>query len=219
MVQVRRGDVVAGGLELLDSAGLEALTTRKLAAHLGLQAGSLYWHFPSKQALLEAMADEIVAGVGSPSPGGTWDEKLAEFAHGLRRTLRAHRDGARVVAGSYVTEQNTVAVSRAWVQALRDHGLGVRDAAWGGFAVFSFVLGHVIEEQGMAELTPEQRSAKSGAVLPDGDRLDEVTAALVDAVLADPDDRFEFGLSLCLDGLRQRHTSTAARTPDARKAD
>ncbi|MFT4219804.1 MAG: TetR family transcriptional regulator [Microbacterium sp.] len=80
MVQVRRGDVVAGGLELLDADGLEALTTRKLAAHLGLQAGSLYWHFPSKQALLEAMADELIAGVGAPSAGGAWDQTMAEFA-------------------------------------------------------------------------------------------------------------------------------------------
>ena len=218
MVQVRRGDVLAGALELLDSDGLEALTTRKLAAHLGLQAGSLYWHFPSKQALLEAMADQLVAGLGAPSTGGAWDEKLAEFARKLRRALLSRRDGARVVAGSYVTEQNTVAVSRAWVEAVHAGGLGLEDAAWAGFALFSFVLGHVIEEQGMAELTPKQWTQKSQGLSSgadggaSGDRGgDEVIAAIVAAAIAEPDARFEYGLSLYLDGLRQRLRSRDTR--------
>ncbi|NKS54208.1 TetR family transcriptional regulator [Rhodococcus hoagii] len=231
MVQVRRGDVVAGGLELLDTDGLEALTTRKLAAHLGLQAGSLYWHFPSKQALLEAMADQLIAGIGAPPTGGTWDETLAAFARALRRALLSRRDGARVVAGSYVTERNTVAVSRTWVQAIHERGLGLDDAVRAGFAVFNFVLGHVIEEQGMAELTAEQQTAKSQVVLPDTGQPDAVTTAIVNAILADPDERFEFGLDLYLDGLRQRQRSIpapalrrtaapdAARPPVQKKAD
>ncbi|MFT4288789.1 TetR/AcrR family transcriptional regulator C-terminal domain-containing protein [Nocardioides sp.] len=208
---------------VLDADGLEALTTRKLAAHLGLQAGSLYWHFPSKQALLEAMADELIAGVGVPSPGDTWDQTMAEFARGLRRALLSRRDGARVVAGSYVTEQNTVSISRAWVQAAHERGLDLDDAVWAGFAIFSFVLGHVIEEQGMAELTAEQQAAKSQTALSDTRPADEIASALVRAVLADPDDRFEFGLTLCLDGLRQRQTKASTRsrstTTDSRNAD
>ncbi|MFC3244982.1 TetR/AcrR family transcriptional regulator C-terminal domain-containing protein [Gordonia humi] len=153
--------------------------------------------------------------------GGTWDEKLAEFARRLRGALSSRRDGARVVAGSYVTEQNTVAVSLAWVQAVRVRGLDLEDAARSGFAVFSFVLGHVIEEQGMAELTAAQRTAKSQSALSETERPgqpDEVTAALVDAALADANDRFEFGLGLFLDGLRRRQASTTARSADDRRA-
>ncbi|MFT4219803.1 MAG: TetR/AcrR family transcriptional regulator C-terminal domain-containing protein [Microbacterium sp.] len=144
--------------------------------------------------------------------------------------MLSRRDGARVVAGSYVTEQNTVSISHAWVQAAHERGLGLNDAAWAGFAIFSFVLGHVIEEQGMAELTAVQQREKSQAALSNTRPPDEITSALVGAILADPDDRFEFGLGLFLDGLRQRQATgatrarrgTAARratTADARESD
>jgi AcrR family transcriptional regulator len=61
--------VLAGALDLLDTDGLEGLTMRKLAAHLGVQAGALYWHFQSKRALLDAVADALLADVAGPAPG------------------------------------------------------------------------------------------------------------------------------------------------------
>ena len=52
--------VVDVAIALLDADGLDALTMRKLATRLGVQAGALYWHFASKQALLDAMADRFL---------------------------------------------------------------------------------------------------------------------------------------------------------------
>lgn len=41
--------------QILDSEGLEALTTNKIAAKAGFSVGTLYQYFPSKDAVLEAM--------------------------------------------------------------------------------------------------------------------------------------------------------------------
>lgn len=62
-MQLSREHVLAAALGLLDEAGLEQLTMRRLAAALGVQNGAAYWHFRSKQALLEAMADTLLAGL------------------------------------------------------------------------------------------------------------------------------------------------------------
>jgi AcrR family transcriptional regulator len=50
-------DVIAqAGLRLLDATGIEGITMRALAAELGVQAPTLYWHVKSKQDIFRAMA-------------------------------------------------------------------------------------------------------------------------------------------------------------------
>src|ERR1700759_775016 len=102
-MRLRRERVVDEAIALLDADGLDALTMRKLATRLGVQPGALYWHFAGKQALLDAMADRFLDGFtdGLP-PGGSWEEQFAAAGWRLREVLLSHRDGARVMAGTYV---------------------------------------------------------------------------------------------------------------------
>src|SRR5689334_12282747 len=93
----RRTEVVEAAIGLLDEVGLDGLTMRALASRLGVQAGALYRHYPSKQALLDAMAGHLIGrDVGGPMAGGTWDEMLRGMAIGSRELMLAHRDGARL---------------------------------------------------------------------------------------------------------------------------
>ena len=107
-MRLRRERVVDVAIALLDADGLDALTMRKLATRLGVQAGALYWHFAGKQALLDAMADRFLEDFAADLPAGSWDEQLAAAGWRLRQVLLSHRDGARVMAGTYVAEPNTV---------------------------------------------------------------------------------------------------------------
>ena len=54
--KLNRGVIARAGLRLLDSTGIEGITMRALAAELGVQAPTLYWHIKSKQDLFRAMA-------------------------------------------------------------------------------------------------------------------------------------------------------------------
>ncbi|MBB2948993.1 TetR/AcrR family tetracycline transcriptional repressor [Actinoplanes lutulentus] len=198
-MQLNRADVVTGALTLLDAEGLDGLTMRKLGAHLGVQAGAVYWHFTNKQALLEAMADRIVESVGDePFPPAPWDAQLSDMAQRLRRALLSRRDGARVVAGTYVIEPNTVRSGQQALRILTGAGIPADRAPWILFPLFHYVLGHTIEEQAQrAEGDWENRNAG----LPD----DELNHAMTAMISADPADRFTYGLELFLDGLRHRH--------------
>ena len=197
-MQLKRADVVTGALTLLDTDGLDGLTMRKLGALLGVQAGGIYWHFTNKDALLAAMADRIVGELTTtPLEPGPWDAQLAEIAHRLRRAMLAHRDGARVVAGTYVVEPNTVRGGEAAMRILTDAGFPMDRAGWVLFAAMYYVLGHTIEEQAQqAQGDWEQR----GADLPDTD----LSRALEGVVKANPEERFAYGLELFLDGVRLR---------------
>ena len=54
-----RDQVVAIAMDLADREGLDAVTIRRLASELGVTPMALYWHFEDKQALLDALSDQL----------------------------------------------------------------------------------------------------------------------------------------------------------------
>jgi TetR/AcrR family tetracycline transcriptional repressor len=192
-VQLRRADVLRGARELIDAEGLDGLTMRKLAALLEVQADALHRHFPSKRALLDAIAGGLVATVADAPPAGPWDQRLVTMAHRLRRALLSVRDGARLVAGTFPAEPGTLLAGRTGMRILIDAGMKPDKAAWTMLALSHYIVGHTIEEQAPRRDVPAKLEAAAG-------RYD---AELGAAITADPDRRFEFGLGLMIDGIRR----------------
>ncbi|WP_218042597.1 TetR/AcrR family transcriptional regulator C-terminal domain-containing protein [Embleya hyalina] len=219
---LRRADVVEGAIALLDAEGLDGLTTRKLGASLDVRGPALYRHFPSKEALLDAMADRLLESVVAPVPDGPWDEQLMFLARRLRAALLAHRDGARVVAGTYVAGPNTRLLEDALFRILEAAGFPAEQAGWVTLTCGHYVLGHTIEEQAQARLSATGAWTERKHDLVRGRAESEYArTALTSAFDADPGERFEFGVGLLLDGLRRRLLDSTAPPPaaDARTAD
>jgi AcrR family transcriptional regulator len=53
-------------LELFGKKGFEAASIRELAAAAGIRESSIYNHFSSKQALLDAMVEDLASRIGNP---------------------------------------------------------------------------------------------------------------------------------------------------------
>jgi len=197
-----RGDVVAAALVVLEAEGLDGLTMRKVGARIGVQPGALYRHFPHKRALLEALADKLIEGVGAQLPDGDWRQQLTAIAQRSRTALLSHRDAARVVAGTFVVEPNSVAVARAAVDALVAAGLSPTRASWAVLVLLHYVLGHTIEEQAQAELVAEgewdtKREEAKG-------RVDAQHAEAFDAgFTSTPQERFDYGVATFLAGIER----------------
>ncbi|MCO5972337.1 TetR/AcrR family transcriptional regulator C-terminal domain-containing protein [Actinoallomurus soli] len=205
-MRLTREQVVTGGLDLLDEAGLDKLTMRRLAAALGVQNGATYWHFSSKQALLEAMADRMLEGVTAGlAPDLPWEARVAETAQRLRRALLARRDGARLFAGVFFPLPNALSYGETMAATLRDAGLPLRDAVWAVDALTYFVVGHAAEEQLAAALPDGGRSAVARLVSAlDSQRHPALHAAAGDVAAPHPQEHFRFGLELLLTGIRAR---------------
>jgi AcrR family transcriptional regulator len=60
-----RERLFAAAVALADAEGLKALTMRRLAADLGVEAMSLYYHVPSKEALLDGVAETVIAEIAA----------------------------------------------------------------------------------------------------------------------------------------------------------
>lgn len=203
-MQLSREQVLAAALGLLDEAGLEQLTMRRLAAALGVQNGATYWHFRSKQALLEAMGDTLLtgltAGLDTESP---WTERITELARRLRRALLSRRDGARLFSAAFFPLPNALAYGEAVIAALGDSGLSSRDAAWAADTLIYYVVGHTIEEQLAVALPGSGHDATArltGAV--DPQRHPHMYAALAHIPAPHHQEHFDYGLHLIVNGIR-----------------
>jgi TetR/AcrR family transcriptional regulator, tetracycline repressor protein len=150
-MKVNQEIIVEAGLKLLNEVGLEQLTLRRLATDLKIQAPTLYWHFKSKEELIDAMATLVLARGASallPSKSGSdWKTWVNAFGMGLRQTLLKYRDGARVVAGSRLTDTVYMETAERIGRRLRQAGFSVRQAVVLLSAVYTFTVSFVIEEQ------------------------------------------------------------------------
>lgn len=205
-MKLQRDVVIRTALDLLDEVGIDGLSTRRLAEKLGVQSPALYWHFRNKRALLDAMAKAMMEGAGMDhpvDPDADWREWVAEDARRFRRGLLARRDGARLHAGTRPEPAEFAAVESE-TALLCAQGLSPADALRAEIAIGRYVVGWVLEEQADAADAGEREGEgerMSAAELAGYPRLAEGMAAVRDA---DPDEAFDFGLGLLLDGIAAR---------------
>src|SRR5262249_2137291 len=128
----RRDEVLREALALLDEVGLDDLTTRRLADRLGVRAGALYRHFPSKRALLDAMVEHIAThGLDEPPPQGDWADQVRVIATRMRDNILARRDGALLMATFRIPGPAAVSNFRRFMDVLQSAGASTDTAALG----------------------------------------------------------------------------------------
>lgn len=86
-----RDEITRAAIKLADADGLDAVSTRRIAATLGAGANSLYWYIASKDDLFELMVDEVWGEVELPDPpSGDWRADLRAIAHNTHEMLSRH---------------------------------------------------------------------------------------------------------------------------------
>lgn len=141
-------------LRLIEEAGLDAFSTRRLGVALGCEAMSIYNYFPSKAHILDALVDRVLSAIPTPNRRGTPVERIRELAHHWRQMARQH---ARLYAWLALHRWN----SRAGVGFLAEildcflaAGLSDEEAARGFRVLGYYLLGATLDEiNGYAEGT------------------------------------------------------------------
>jgi AcrR family transcriptional regulator len=83
--------IVEAAIGILDADGEGALTFRALAARLATGSGAIYWHVASKDELLAAATDDIIATVMTEVAGGADPrEAIRAVALGVFDAIDAH---------------------------------------------------------------------------------------------------------------------------------
>jgi TetR/AcrR family transcriptional regulator, tetracycline repressor protein len=211
-MKVNRDLLARAGLKLLNEVGLEQLTLRLLGRELKVQAATLYWHFKSKAELIDEMAtlalaegaQLLVPAKDSPD----WTVWAASFGTGLRKTLLAYRDGARMVSGTRLTNTEYMKTVEQIAARIVESGFTVRQAVVLLSTIYNYTLSFVMEEQAVFprpnERSPQYDIAERNA------KLDPEEFPLLrqsGAILFDRfDRRYKEGLDLILRGPKPRRT-------------
>lgn len=216
-MKINRDMVTRAGLKLLNEVGLERLTLRLLAGRLKVQAATLYWHFKSKGELIDEMATVVLAeGTAQLVPvknSTDWAVWAAAFGMGLRRTLLAYRDGARMVAATRLTNTEYMKTAERIATKIVEAGFTVRQTVVLLNTIYNYTLSFVTEEQAVfprpGERSPQYDIAKRNAKL-DGNELPILREA--GAILFDRfDRRYKEGLDLILRGAKLQDVRKGTR--------
>lgn len=201
-------DIAAAAFDLLNHVGLDGLTMRALATRLNVQAPTLYWHVPSKQALLDHLANALVArAVSRIKTDDAPLTVLRSVAQELRSALLEKRDGARVFAGTYVIGEHVFKLSDIALEALLKSGVHRQDAVDHMFNLIHYVLGFTIEEQALDNrwIAPDERSAVRKAFADFADeRYPTLSLCTKEILEPDFDRRFTLGVNSFLRSVDQR---------------
>lgn len=95
--RLSRQRVLEEAVALADREGLEAVTMRNLADHLGVVPMALYKHVANKEELLDGMVDVIVAEIEPVPDGLAWQAAVRARVLGARRAMLGHRWAREVV--------------------------------------------------------------------------------------------------------------------------
>jgi TetR/AcrR family tetracycline transcriptional repressor len=182
-------DIVDAALAILGEQGLDAVSMRTVAARLGVSPFPLYSRVGNKDALLDAMAERLLADLAPAGPDDEpWPTYARRWAHELRRRLRAVPD-SRLVLGprrwAYVDATGPL------VAALRRDGVAPDEAVRACRLLMWSTLGFVLIEHGS---TSDDRSSPRSRPHLAGSDPTGVTADEADAL-------FEVQLDYLLAGL------------------
>jgi AcrR family transcriptional regulator len=198
--------IVARALAIIDAEGLAELSTRRLARDLRVSAPSLYNHFRTKEDILDAVADAIVARVDLSMFGRQeWPAALVEWARAYRAVLAAHPHAVPLIARGPGRRPAALRLAETVFGALVDAGWPPRDATSIGAAMRYFVAGSAVGS--FAGGFP----ADAGLYATDYPHLSD--AHLLSSVSSEVDERaFEVGLAALVSGFVARFS------PDDRRS-
>jgi TetR/AcrR family tetracycline transcriptional repressor len=204
-----QAQVVQAALALLDDAGLDELTMRRLAERLGVKAASLYRHVRDKDELLVLLGDEISGEIPMVRPEGPWQERLREMAWNVRRGLLAHRDAARLLALTPPYGPRRLRHVESMLRILRSAGMSRKDAARAAYHCNNFVTEFAADEARFAAFAKTPGASRRKVLaqarkhfksLP-RDEYPALVELADDLTADDSDGLFEFGIEIWLRGL------------------
>ncbi len=202
-----RHAILERAVAVLDADGPEGLTMRSLAEQLGAGPMALYTYFRSKDDLLDAARDHVLAQLHTPSADGDWADRLRAVGLGLYRLLVRHPALIHLFATRPLAGDEAAEATEAQLRVLREAGFDRVTAARAHLALLHHALGAATWEvrlnTGRDADSPRRRRAALRA-MPAGDYptlVDLAPELVTDAV---GEQQFGFGLEVIIAGLRDR---------------
>ncbi|MFF0533163.1 TetR/AcrR family transcriptional regulator [Nocardia amikacinitolerans] len=214
-----RDRVLDAAIRVADRGGAEAISMRRVARELGVEAMSLYNHVPNKDALLDGVVDAVFAAIELPDiAGAEWRDAIRARSWSARTVLARHSWALGLLDSRRNPGPATLRHHNAVLGVLREAGFSLPMAAHAVSLIDSYVSGYVLQEANLPVRTPSDMAEVAGNLLEHlpTQELPYLTEMIVDHALQpgyDHTDEFGFGLELILDALETRRAASPAPSP------
>ncbi|MCW6008887.1 TetR/AcrR family transcriptional regulator C-terminal domain-containing protein [Micromonospora sp. CPCC 205371] len=187
-----RNTILDSALAVVSRDGVGRLTMRSLAESLGAHPTSMYRHFRNKDELLAGLTDRLLDHLHiAVDPSDGWRAILLNLGGQLRQILNRHPGAVSLLtAGPY--SPSALRLIETTLTALTRAGLPPPDAAQALRTTFTYTLGHAVTTAGSTGFWTDLLDAAVPA---------SAYPTLIGGGWAtQPDDEFNAGLRLILDG-------------------
>ncbi len=193
-------------VSLADAEGISAVTMRRLAQALGVEAMSLYHHVSGKDDILDGMVDAVFAEIDLPTDPD-WRVAMTQRAHSMRAALRRHPWALGLMGSRTQPGPATLAHHEVMLRCLREAGFSLAATAHAAALMDAYIFGFAMQEEQLPFETGEETQALAADVMagfPEGayPYFQEFAIGHVMQPGYDFGDEFDFGLDVVLDGVQ-----------------
>jgi AcrR family transcriptional regulator len=205
--------VIDAALDVIAAEGYEALTMRRLATVLDTGPASFYAHVVNKADLDELLIGRLCAELALPAPDpATWREQIRGVCTQMRDQYLTYPGISRAALAMVATDLEALRVSEGMLAILLVGGVAPQTAVWAIDALLLYVAAYCLE----ISILRQRKVNNEADWIVETDELRHRLAALpaatfpytsryaVELTAGEGHDRFDFTLTLMIDGLTHR---------------
>jgi len=117
---------------------------RRLAAEMGVGTMSIYWYFPSKGAIFDAVVEAVLSGFRAPAASNQpWDERVARLFRQLRAQSLEHPGVAAIWSSGRLPGVMILNVTEYGLALMAEAGFGEFEAVQAYRSLLFHTLGMI----------------------------------------------------------------------------
>lgn len=204
--------VLSTAVSMADDGGIEAVTMRKLAQRLGVEAMSLYYHVSNKDGILDGMIDIVIGEIELPTAEDHWKTAMRRRAISAHSMLAKHPWALQVMETRANPGPASLRYYDSVIGSLLGGGFSIALAAHAFSAIDAYIYGFSLQQKNLPFEDEHDIGAVADVILEHlpVDEYPHFAAMIKDHALQpgyNYADEFEFGLDLILDGFERLLTS------------
>ena len=193
-------------MKLADTGGIDGLSMRKLGQALGVEAMALYYHFASKERVIDGIVDLVFGEIELPAIGADWKAAMRGRAISLRDALLRHRWAIGLMESRTNPGPANLRHHDAVIGSLRAGGFDMAAAATAYSLLDAYIYGFALTKMNLPFDATSDIAEMAESMLepfPAG-QYPNLAAFITEHAMKpgyDFADEFEVGLGVILDGL------------------
>ena len=219
-VPLSRDRVLRAAIRIADEGGLEALSMRKLAQDLGVEAMSVYYYVANKDEILDGILNFVISEFELAVGGPDWKAAIRRSAISAHDVLMRHPWACNLMMSVRRVAPARMRYMESLLRTLREAGFSANMTHHAYHALDSHTIGSTLWEAGYSSNKDLEDVAKTfvAKTIKEYPYLAEHAEQHITRSKREDVPEFEFGLDLILDGLEKIRLKRPRPNRRARRA-